>query len=306
MKVLLFLKKHWPKIVSFVLLGIISCYTLTFGIKKATNYEILKGNEKSQTIYTVWHIETFEGGGKARIEYLKSIARNMEKENSEVLFIIRQINPEKLRDELEASQPDIISFGFGVGKMVLPFLCEQEYTFDVRDELIFSGSFNQKFYAIPYIVSGYAMFCHSTTGAEFHCGQSTFTSPQNIYNPLGLSPLENETAYEAYKDFVYNKNVKLLGTGRDLFRVNNLNSIGRTNAMISPVDTYTDLIQYIGIINNCDVSKRFLRNCLSVENQSKLTEYSLFSSLYNKLYYDGIYNDMENAILKCKVQNVFN
>ena len=87
MKVLKILKSHWLKIISFVLIGAISFYVLLFGLKKARNYEILKGDKQQQTIYTIWHVETFEGGGKARINYLKTIARNIENEDNSILFI---------------------------------------------------------------------------------------------------------------------------------------------------------------------------------------------------------------------------
>lgn len=306
MKILLFFKKHWLKIVGVVLICAISFYVLCFGIKRARNYEILKGTETQQTIYTIWHIETFEGGGKARIDYLKNIARDIEKQDNSALFMIKGVAPEKLESELKASQPDIISFGFGVGKLVLPFLTYQGNSFNVRDELISSGSFNQKLYAVPYIVSGYAWFNHSMQESEFHIGTNDYINPQNIYSALNLTPKEKETQYEAYKDFVYNKKVKLLGSGRDLFRVNNLNSIGRTNAIITPVDTYTDLIQYLGVINQNETTQKFLSLALSETYQNKLTDYSLFSSLYNKIYYSGIYSDMEDAIMSCEIPNLFN
>lgn len=306
MKVLLFIKKHWFKILSIVLIGAISFYVLVFGIKKARNYEILKGDDKSQTIYTVWHIETFEGGGKPRIDYLKTIARDLEKQDNQVLFMIKTISPENIKCELEASVPDIISFGFGVGDLILPHLKEQEITFNIRDELIESGSFNQKFYAVPYIVSGYAMFNHTMQASEFHVGTNQYINPKNIYSSLNINPKETETQYEAYKDFVYDKKVQLLGSCRDLFRINNLNNIGRTNAIITPIDTYTDLIQYLGIINSNETTQKFMRLALSDSYQNTLVQYSLFSSKYNKLYYDGIYNDMEDAIISCAIPNCFN
>lgn len=306
MKVLLFFKKHWFKLLSVVLISTISFYVLVFGIKKARNYEVLKGEPKSQTIYSILHVETFEGGGKARIDYLKTIARDMEKQDNQVLFMTKSISPEKLKSELEVSKPDIISFGFGVGELVLPYLTPQENTFNVRDELIESGSFNKKFYAVPYIVSGYAMFNHSIDTTEFHVGTNNYTKPQNIYSSLNLTPKENESQYEAYKDFVYDKNVQLLGTGRDLFRINNLNSIGRTNAIINPVDTYTDLIQYLGIINSNEITQKFMSLALSETYQNTLIDYSLFSSKYNKIYASGIYNDMEDAIMSCAIPNCFN
>lgn len=302
----MFIKKYCFKILSVILFIGIALYSFVFGISKARNYQILKGEEKQQTIYTVWHIETFEGGGKPRIDFLKTIARDMEKQDNQVLFMIKAIAPEKLKSELEVSKPDIISFGFGVGKVVLPHLKHQENTFNVREELLESGSFNKKFYAVPYIVSGYAMFHHSMQVSEFHVGTTNYTNPQNIYSSLNLTPKENESQYEAYKDFVYNKNVQLLGTGRDLFRINNLNTIGRTNAIINPVNSYTDLIQYLGIVNSNETTQKFISLALSETYQNYLTAYALFSSKYNKLYSSGIYNDMENAILNCKIPNVFN
>ena len=302
----MFIRKYWFKILSVILIVGIAVYVLMFGLKKATNYEILKGNEKQQTIYTIWHIETFEGGGKPRIDYLKTIARDMEKQDNQVLFMIKAVGPEKLVSELEVSKPDIISFGFGVGELVLPYLVHQENTFNIRDELIESGSFNKKFYAVPYIVSGYAMFFHSMQASEFHVGTNNYTKPQNVYSALNLQPCENESQYEAYKDFVYNKSVQLLGTGRDLFRVNNLNSIGRTNAIINPIDTYTDLIQYLGIINSNKTTQKFISLALSDNYQRTLADYSLFSSKYNKIYSSGIYNDMEDAIMSCQIPRVFN
>lgn len=306
MKLLLFIKKHCIKVLSFVLICALSFYVLMFGFKKARNFEVLKGSEKQQTIFTIWHVETFEGGGKARIDYLKTLARDIEKQDNQVLFMIKAIAPEKLSAELEVNKPDIISFGFGVGNIVLPHLINFENTFDVRDELISSGSFNKKFYAVPYIVSGYAMFNHSMQASEFHVGTTGYTAPNNIYNTLNLQPKENESQYEAYKDFVYNKKVQLLGTGRDLFRINNLNNLGRTNAMITPIDSYTDLIQYIGITNNNAITQKFVELAVNQTYQTSLVDYSLFSSKYNKLYYSGIYSDMEDAIYSCNIPSCFN
>jgi len=299
------IKKNWAKVFSAVLIVIISVYVLSFGTKKARNYEVLKGKEKQQNIYTIWHVETFEGGGKPRIDYLKKIARDLENQDETILFMIKSIDARDLQNLLETANPDIMSFGYGVGKTILPYLVNFDKTFNVRDELISSGSFNKKLYAVPYIVSGYALFNHSMQSKEFHVGKTDYTSPEDIYNKLNLNPTELETQYEAYKNFVYDKNVQLLGTGRDLFRINNLNNIGRTNAMITPIDSYTDLIQYIGISNNNLNCKKFVEMALSDNYQNSLVDYSLFSSKYNKLYCSGIYNDMENAILNCEIPSVF-
>ena len=298
-------KKLLFNIIGVVLIVALGVYVCCFAIKKARDYEIYSEPSVDTKIYTIWHIETFEGGGKARIEYLKTAARSFEKSNIGTLFMIKSIKPENLESELAVSKPDILSFGFGVGALVLPHLTNLDSTYNVRDELVESGMFNNKLYALPYIVSGYAEIKHSELTSEFYCGTSEYVKPENIYSNLNLTPTKVESQYEAYTHFVYNKNAYLLGTARDVYRVNNLNNIGRTTAIIKPVETYTDLIQYVGIIKQDEISKKFVELLLSFEFQNTLVEYALFSSLYNKLYNSGIYNDMEDAIFACKIAKVF-
>lgn len=299
------IKTHWFKILSIILILILGIYILSVGIKKARDHEIYKEPSPDTKIYTVWHIETFEGGGKSRLDFLKKVARSIEKDNPGVLFFIRQIDANNLQNELASSVPDIISFGYGVGKIVLPYLQPFDSTFNIRDELIESATFNNKIYAFPFIVSGYAMITHGELTKNFHCGTTGFTMPENIYNDYQFTLAEVESQYEAYKDFVYNTDVTLLGTGRDLFRVNNLNKIGRANAIITPMDSYTDLIQYIGVTNVDENIIAFYSSLLSDEMQYSLSEYSLFSSKYDKIYFSGIYSDMEDAIFSCSIPNVF-
>ena len=140
---------------------------------------------------------------------------------------------------------------------------------------------------------------------NFHCGTTGYTKPENLYSSLNINVSIEESQYEAYKSFVYDDSVSLLGTGRDVFRINNLNKIGRANASITPVDSYTDLIQYLGIINKDLYTEEFVKILVSDEYQSELNKYSLFSVKYDKIYSEGIYSDMENAIYRCSVPNVF-
>ena len=287
-------------IVGIVILGL---YSLFVAIPRARVYEIYSAPEVETKIYTVWHVETFEGGGKARVDYLKAVARKIEAENTGVLIMVKTIDPARLEDELEAGQPNIISFGYGVGDIVLPYLKTLDNAYSVRDELVKSGMFNNTLYALPFIVSGYAMITHGSLTENFHCG-SEWTNPNMIYERMNLTPVEQESQYEAYKDFVNDKTSTLLGTARDVFRVNNLNAIGRTTAIITPVDSYTDLIQYLGLIKSDEITNQFLSLAESEEFQLSLTDYSLFSSTLN-LYSSGLYADMENAILNCEVARVF-
>ncbi len=282
----------------------ICLYTPIVAFKNAREYEIYSKPTIDTKIYTIWHIETFEGGSLPRVNYLKSIARKIESENDGILFYIKSINPNHLREELLSSTPDIISFGYGVGKIVLPKLKNLDNTYSVRDELLNSGMFNNKLFALPYIVSGYAIITHGVLTQNVHAG-SLYNNVQPILDLNNLSLSETESGYEAYKDFVYNKDVTLIGSGRDVFRVDNLNAVGRTNASITPVDYYTDLIQYISLCNVDEFTKKFVSLTLDNNNQFNLNNYHLYSAKYSKIYSSGIYSDMEDALMKCRVPNVF-
>lgn len=298
-------KRFYVKLFCWVLIAGISFYVCTFGVATIKESENLFKQEKTQTVISIWHVETFEGGKKPRIDFLKSVAKEIESKHDDLLFMIKSVKPENLASELEVNSPDIISFGYGVGKIVLPFLTNFTTTFNARDELIESGMFNNKLYAVPYLVGGYSMFNHSANLTNFYVGSNAYIHPERIYEKTTLKPTKTQSQYEAYKDFVSDKNSSLLGSTRDLFRVTNLNNIGRLSAMISPVDSYTDLIQYLGVLNNTLNTFNFIEKCLSFNNQNKLVDYALFSSLYHKLYNEGIYNDMENAIYNANIPNVF-
>ena len=53
------------------------------------------------------------------------------------------------------------------------------------------------------------------------------------------------------------------------------------------------------------IIEEFLTFLFSDEMQLSLVDYSLFSAKYTNLYSSGIYKDMEDAILNCKVARVF-
>ncbi len=299
------LKKHWFKLVSAAVFVFLCVYVPLVAVKKAKDYEIYKEPIIDTRIYTIWHIETFEGGSKSRLTFLKSIARKIESENKGVLIMIKQIEPDKLESELNEGAPDIFSFGFGVGKLILPSLAELNSAFNVRDEFVESGSFNKQLFALPYIVSGYAEFSHGGQVKNYYCGENEYIHPEKIYSALNYALTERQSQYEAYKDFIYDDESKLIGSARDVFRVSNLNAVGRASASITPIDSYTDLIQYIGIKTNDEITNKFLAMALDDEHQRSLVDYGLFSSKYPKIYSSGIYDIMENALYSATIPNVF-
>lgn len=299
------IKKYWFKIVNYLLICFILVFVPTVCFSKVKTNLMYEEEKISTKIYKIWNVETFEGGKKSRKSYLIDIAKQLEKKFKGVLFLIDDVQPENLENLLSLGSPDLISFGYGVGKTVLPYLENFNNDFNLEDRFLESGSFNNKLYAIPYIVSGYALFTHGSITQNFHCGQNNFINPQTIYNSLNYTPAETETQYEAYKDFVYDKTATLLGTARDMFKIDNLSNLGRLNANISPIDSFSDLVQYFGIVNLDKITSEFLNVLISSAQQRKLVDYGLFSPTLNNLYSSGIYKDMEVALQHAVIPNVF-
>lgn len=301
---MIWLKKHFLSIINILCMSFVLIYTPLVAFRQARNYEIYTKPVIDTKIYSIWHVETFEGGSKPRINYLNSITRQLEKRYSGILFHIRTMPPEALASELSVNQPDIISYGYGVGNLVLHKAIPFDQTYGVRDNLLESGMFNSKLYALPYIASGYAVITHGSLTDNVHAG-SGYTDISTIASAQGFNIKESESQYEAYKDFVYDKTCTLIGTGRDVFRVSNLKATGRINASITPIDLYTDLVQYLSIFTYDNLIEEFISIALSHEQQMTLSSYHLYSVGYNKIYTDGIYNDMENAIFNCQIPKVY-
>ena len=222
--------------------------------------------------------------------------------------MVKTIPEEKLEDSLKETTPHLISFSEQVAKVVLPYLVPFNKEYNVSDNYLNSAYYNKKLMAIPYIASGYCYFTKTNNTTEL----KLYTANNNSHNALSL--INNEiindnlklSSYECYSKFVNTTNIKLLGTARDLFRIKNLESLGRFSVSYEPVSTFTDLIQYIGITSNNKIVLKFIDYLMNENNQRKLADLSLFSTKYINLYPDSIYSIMEKSLTSCYVPNIFN
>ncbi len=295
-------KINYLKCLCLLLFALLGFYVLVFAIPKSKNLHIYNQKQVETKVYTIWHVETFESGSKKSVQYLKNIASNFENSHKGILFAVNEIKPDELSVRLEHNKPDIISFGFGVGQEILPHLIELDVSHKIRDEVIASAKFSNKIMCVPYYLSGYSSFTHGGEITETICGENSYVSPTKFYNNITRS---FKSQYEAYSHFVNNKKSCLIGTSKDLFRVSKLNDIGRLNTLITPLEVKTDLIQYCGVLKSDKITIEFIKELINDKNQLKLVDLGLFSVCHNKIYSQGIYNDMENAILNSQIANVF-
>ena len=220
-------------------------------LNKFNNTPLISGENSDLKIYELWHIESFEGGGKNRQNYLNSLAISYEKINPSQIIMVKSISAQQLPDALSQKKPDLISFSEQVASVVLPILKSFSNEYDVCNNFLESAKYNGKLMAIPFIASGYCYFTKINSKEPLEL----FSANDCLHNALELTnnqPLNNGqtlSSYQCYSKFVNSNNIKLLGTARDLFRIKNLESLGRFDVEYSPVSSFTDLIQYICVTN---------------------------------------------------------
>lgn len=305
----------WTNILAILLLSI---FIPAFCFPRISKNLMLayKTESGSLNVYTVWHIETFEGGGRSRLTYLQNMALQFEKMNAGKLFMIKSVEPDQLTQALKDEVPHIFSFGWGVGDEILPYLKSLNKEYNVRDDILKSAVFNGKLVCVPYILNGYCYFTKEGKTADQLLGEKQPLYVQNVGYTSALTAYKNKTtdvnngenltSYEAYVKFISGNAKILLGTGRDLFRTQNLISQGRLECTNEYVEGYSDLIQYIGISSYDKYVNSFIELLLTDAAQQKFSDYSLFSTKNLTLYSTGAFAEMEKVLQKkLNVPNVF-
>lgn len=297
----------FKKIINIFILVFFIAFSALFCLNKFKNTPLIDGNNDALKIYEWWHIESFEGGGANRQNYLNQLALSYEKENPTTLFMVKRIEPDQLENALTINTPHLISFSEQVAKFVLPYLKEFDNEYEVQANFLESATHNGKLMAIPFIASGYCYFTKTNSKTEL----DLYTANNNLHNATSLTSGEinnNQTlsSYECYTKFVNSNDIKLLGTARDLFRIKNLESLGRFSVNYEPISNFTDLVQYLGKTTNDKEISKFIDYVMTDTNQNKLSNLSLFSTKHLKLYSEPTYMQMENALTSCIVPNIFN
>lgn len=294
------------KVLNIFLIVFFVAFSAFFCLNKFNTIPLINENNNHLKVYEWWHIESFEGGGKNRQNYLNSLALEYEKNMPIHLFMVKSVQADQLEDALKQNKPALISFSEQVAQIVLPYLKEFDNEYNVQDNFIESAKYNGRLMAIPFIASGYCYFTKNNTAwSELYTGNNNLHNALSLVDNLTVNSSETLSSYQCYTKFVNSNNIKLLGTARDLFRIKNLERLGRFEVSYEPVSTYTDLIQYIGITNTDNNVLNFINFVMSDSSQRELANINLFSTKHLKLYSESTYKEMEQALYTCYVPNIF-
>lgn len=302
----------------------------------------LKGNTSEfQGVLTIWNVDSFESGSQSKTVFLEEASRRFSSDNKGLYFLIENLSVEEMMQNfMNEIFPDIISFGMGVGKVVLPILENLNglNVNAVRKEVLDSGINSDNLMALGYLMGGYILastneklatagvggevklttvlntagFDTETKKGTKHTssvvvGENSYIRPELVSEvALGLT-LEDKfispTMFDAYADFVgYNKGTILLGTHRDLFKLSGRIKVGKISGVkIEYINSYTNLIQYVGVVKGADevrmaLSKKFVEYLASNEAQQISTKVGMMNVIGQKFYESGEFQCMEEAL----------
>ncbi len=267
-----------------IILAFCIAFTIFIGVDKISQKKDLSTNEGYKGIITLWHVDTFEGGSGSRKNFLLKIARDFEKENKGVLvFVVSHTVESVMKNFSNNIYPNVISYGAGV---------EVENVVSFPLEYAFKGGVIEKNnIAIPWCRGGYSLIKNNEFSKK-NINKNFCAISNAEYNVPIISLMESnfkfnlkiKNQFNAYCEFVNGQVEYLLGTQRDVVRLNNRGF----NYSMQVIDGYNDLYQYVSVFageqDKVDKSIDFVDFLLSEKSQLKLNEIDMFSCFYSVEY----------------------
>lgn len=241
------------------------------------------GNAKKLIALSLWQVDGFEGGKGSRAGYLQNIGNRFSKQ-SRCYINVTSLTSSAALENIEAGNvPDLISYGAGmsglesfiVGKTPYFVWAHGGYCFLSVDE---SADFTD-IRAENTVING--GIDNLSSAAGLLCGVSGAT----VEKPTG-----------AYVSLIMGKYKYLLGTQRDVFR---LNTRG-VSFKIKPVNEFNDLYQNISITSQSAEKQHYAEQFINYL-LSESTELKKIGLMGTTKLYDGELGELENLEYECRI-----
>ena len=231
-----------------------------------------------KTVLTVWHIDTFEGGTGSRADFIASSLKALGKDG--IVTLVKTQTTESMEKAFEKGEiPDLISFGVGCGEVV-------NFARELPFKSFEGGEAGGGYLAVPWCLGGYYLIAKSgdnrlidrlfESDSDKNIENLIVSDGENILPVLALKQLgiTANAVYlspkDAYSRFLSEKNAVLLGTQRDIKRIEKK----KDEFSVRPLEGYSDFVQYIAITTKSDEKYRYcalaVEHILSEEVQKKL------------------------------------
>ena len=290
-------------------------------------------SKNQSTFLKLWHIDSFEGGSGNRANFLNSVAVKYHNQDSSCFVFVQTLSEDEAINAIKANTlPDLISFSHHISNNFCEQLLEIEVKSNARAEIQKFAQKSNKNYAIPWFMSGYCLIGNSavdsrvlnqlspdtayafgnqgknpslafTAGLKNSFAQVALTENTTVKANLNLCDknMYIKTPYQAYTDFIKNEYAVLLGTARDFYRIQNrVNLNSMQGCSYVPLPKFSDLIQYIGILNeeNKPQAENFIEFLTDDKTQRNLIDIGLFSPNNIEIYCNEEYKKFEKAMKK--------
>lgn len=235
-----------------------------------------QGVKTEKQYIELWHVDMFEGGTGSRASFLNGISKEFEK-LSGICVTVKTQTPLSVSDLFQKGIfPDAISFANG---MELPYAMLRKVHKKPYE------------YAVPWCMGGYAAISRkgetvnrvviaeqkntlASLAVRFYSGDNEFLKGIGLKNCEKVP--SNNAVYELYSD----KHAMLIGTQRDLYRLENKG----LNLEITPLGGFNDLYQYYSILSaddeNAVAAAKFCEYLLSEKVQSRLSRIGMLSAFF--------------------------
>ncbi len=264
--------------VSFALCVFTAVFVALFAVPETKRKYNPFSSGRYKTVLTVWHIDTFEGGTGSRADFLGSSLKALGDDG--IVTLVKTQTAESMEKAFKNGElPDMISFGVGAGEIInsareLPF------------KSFAGGEAGGRFLAVPWCFGGYYLIAKNADNrlidrlfendSDKNIENLIVSDGENILPVLALKQLgiTANAVYlspkDAYSQFLSEKNALLLGTQRDIKRIEKK----KDGFAVRPLEGYSDLVQYIAITTESDEKYRYCvlaaEHILSEEVQKKL------------------------------------
>lgn len=294
-------------------------FSIVFKTEKFTSSKLQEKNDEGKIILSIWQIDTFEGGTGSRRQFLESVTNDFESKNPNVLVMVTNHTIEGVKESFEKDVfPDLISYGNGV---------ELKNLTEIKNVKSFKGGIvDDKTFATPWCRGGYYLIANAKKIKSIDqvisnviISQSEYTLPIIAFFKDNFSA-KNYFFYkplDAYVNFVAGKSDWLLGTVRDLDRLERRGF----QVITKPIENYNDLYQYISITTKNEdkvlLAQEFIELLLSERHQKRLNEIKMYSVFYQMEYNSSLngsakFNNfltvqpfLDSGLIK-EIQNQFN
>lgn len=254
-------------------------FTVLVGAKKIDSSGVSADRVEYKGVLSLWQVDSFEGGAGSRKQFLLKAARTFERKNQGVLVMVSQMTEEGVKEKLDSGEtPDLISFGPGVQiRSMLELSAEKR---------VKGGVVGNKLFAAAWCRGGYVLIENPAYTKGEDCvivSQQKYTQPllTLLYGDLRIKEVEILPPMDAYVKFVSGKAKYLLGTQRDVVRLENRGFSYKYKVL----DGYNDLYQYVAVTSPDSIksyyAKEFVEHLVSDDVQTSLSEIKMLSPYLN-------------------------